>query len=485
MPVDWLSIEVDWPRHVEAAVSAFCQGHICVWLDSAAPDADSSIATPGNYSMICLDPVGTIEQCKRGPARFFTERGEVAKDDNGWTLWKTIHRRLPTLHRSDFSLAPGWAGYVGFEMARFLERLPQTAPYDLDLPLLRMMLFDRGIVLDHRRRRAYALMAPDLLSVLDMPESSIEESIEDWRRAAQATEYHADQPSPRILHDLPRDEYRRMIRRALEYIAAGDIYQVNLAQRIRCLGAGDTFAAYCRMRRANPAAYAAFMRWPGGALGSVSPELFFRLRDREALTSPIKGTRPHTGDPVLDAAYERELLASEKDAAELAMIIDLHRNDLGKVCEYGSVRVCEARRIEAHPTVFHTVADIAGRLRTEFDGLDLLEACFPAGSISGVPKIRALEIIDELEPAARGAYTGTAGVLSLDGQATFNVAIRTVQFQQDAALVYVGGGIVADSDPKEEYEETLAKARGMLRGLLGEDPAGRVCDQATRAANHE
>ncbi len=207
-----------------------------------------------------------------------------------------------------------------------------------------------------------------------------------------------------------------------------------------------------------------------GAVASFSPELFLQLRGAEVLTRPIKGTRPRTGDAARDERLRRELLASGKEAAELAMIVDLHRNDLGRVCRYGSVQVVRPRRVEAHPSVFHTVADIRGELAAGCDGIDLLAACFPAGSISGVPKIRALEIIGELEPAARGVYTGAIGVLGLDGQMTFNVAIRTVQMCGPQALLYVGGGIVADSDPAAEYEETLAKAAGILRGLALDAP---------------
>jgi para-aminobenzoate synthetase component 1 len=189
------------------------------------------------------------------------------------------------------------------------------------------------------------------------------------------------------------------------------------------------------------------------------------VRGAALRTSPIKGTRRRTGDEATDRAAVRELLASPKEAAELAMIVDLHRNDVGRVCQSGTVEVASPRRVEAHPTVFHTVADVVGSLRPECDAIDALAACFPAGSISGVPKIRALEIIHELEPTPRGAYCGAVGWLGLDGSATFNVGIRTVQFSGDQAVVHGGGGIVADSDPRAEYIETLDKIRGILRGL--------------------
>jgi para-aminobenzoate synthetase component 1 len=218
--------------------------------------------------------------------------------------------------------------------------------------------------------------------------------------------------------------------------------------------------------------FGAFMQWPGGAIASVSPELFLQLRGREVLTRPIKGTRSRTGNPVVDAKQQRELLASQKEAAELAMIVDLHRNDLGRVCEYGSVRVAHARRIEGHPSVFHTVADVTGRLEAGRDALDLLMACFPAGSVSGVPKIRALEIIGELESVARGAYTGAIGQLCLNGEAAFSVAIRTLQLSGGRGYLHVGGGIVAESDPAAEYAETLAKAAGILRSFGLATPQG-------------
>jgi para-aminobenzoate synthetase component 1 len=336
---------------------------------------------------------------------------------------------------------------------------------DLGLPLLRMGLFDRGIVLDHQRQCAFAVAAKGVAVALGLPATPLEAMVESWESAA-STEAGVSRLEPaRPQFEMERDAYERMVAQALEYIAAGDIYQVNLAQRLRFDEVADPLEIYRVLRDVNPAGYAALLRWGEGAIGSVSPELFLRSRGCVVLTRPIKGTRPRTRDAVLDAAYRQELMDSAKDAAELAMIIDLHRNDLGRVCEYGSVRVRHARRLETHPTVFHTVADVSGRLRPDVDELDLLTACFPAGSVSGVPKIRALEIIDELEPVARGAYTGAVGVLGLDGQMTFNVAIRTLQFCRQTATLYVGGGIVADSDPADEYEETLAKARGIVEAL--------------------
>lgn len=455
MSTGWNITEVAWPVSIAAAVRRFANEDELAWLDGVA-------GGPPTYSLICTRPVATIEQYEGQPARLATGGRTVAEDESAWRLWRAAQRRLPRRSRLAWAVGPGSVGYLGFELARQLERLPARRHEDLGLPLVRLGLYDRAIVIDHERRAAFAVRAePSCWPGDAEPEAEWQAR---WNVAAGGAPIHA--PSRlRVYGERSQAAHEEAVRRALAYIAAGDIYQVNIAQRLRLDGVGDPLALFAAVRAANPAPYAALLRWGQRAVASFSPELFLRLDGDAVLTSPIKGTRPRTGDAVLDAAHEAELLASAKEAAELTMIVDLHRNDLGRVCEYGSVRVVCPRRIEAHPTVFHTIADVTGRLRPGCDGIDLLTACFPAGSITGVPKIRAIEIIDELEPVARGAYTGAVGCLGLDGRMTFNVAIRTLQIHGDAATLYVGGGIVADSDPAAEYEETLAKARGILRGV--------------------
>lgn len=474
MDAGWTTREVTWPRDAASASAALAADGELAWLDSAS--AEALAASGACHSLVCCDPLAVLEQFDGDPA-VSSVRGRVTeRHADGWELWRRAHRSLPSCAATPCRLAPGWVGYVGFEMARQLERLPASHREDLGLPILRMALFDRGVVLDHRARRAFAVGTAVVRSALGLPVAPLDELVERWEAVAGATPRERGLEPARLWCEIERSTYERMVVRALEYIAAGDIYQVNLAQRLRFEGIRSVAEAYARLRRVNPAPYAALLHWADGAVASVSPELFLGLRGREVLTRPIKGTRPRTRDAVLDAAYRQQLVDSAKDAAELAMIIDLHRNDLGRVCEFGSVRVPDARRLEAHPTVFHTVADVRGRLPGGSDALDLLRACFPAGSISGVPKIRAIEIIDELEPVARGAYTGAVGVLGLDGQMTFNVAIRTLQFRGQAATLYVGGGIVADSDPADEYEETLAKGRGIVEALRGTNSEVRIAN---------
>lgn len=466
MNIDWEVQEVSWPHDLPAAVQTFAAGGELAWLDSGTNAA--SVPTGARFSMVCTNPLARLEQFDGGLATLTTEKRPLAEDNDGWRLWRTAHRQLPMLPISEHTLSPGWVGYVGFEMARQLERLPGTHHEDLGLPLMRLALFDQAIVLDHFQYKAFAVRIAGVRSALGLAERDEEDTawLERWQVAAVARSEFSLASPPQLYYEITQAEHEQAVARALEYIAAGDIYQVNLAQRLRLEGLADPLTLYTAVRRANPASYAALLRWEDGAIASLSPELFLRLRAGAVLTRPIKGTRPRTHDPILDENNERELLSSEKERAELAMIVDLHRNDLGRVCTYGSVQVTHDRRIETHPTVFHTVADVVGRLAPERDGLDLLAACFPAGSVTGVPKIRAMQIIDELEPVARGAYTGAVGVLGLDGQMTFNVAIRTLQIRGSTATLYVGGGIVADSDPTDEYEETLAKARGILQGIM-------------------
>jgi len=463
MTRQWIVHEVAWPVDTPSAAASFAGTGEIAWLDSAADIARYPHGS--RYSLLCARPIAVLEQHDRQVAQLVCGGAPIATDVSGWRLWRRVHARLPSLPALAADVSPGWVGYVGFEMVRQLERLPASHAEDLGLPLLRLALYDCGVVLDHERRQAFAVRAPGVRTALGLDDQPHDA---DWlARWAMAAEARQVFPPVRALlrYEIDRAAHERAVRRALEYIAAGDIYQVNLAQRLRLEGIGDALDAYAGVRRANPAPYAAVLRWGENAIASVSPELLLRLRAGRVLTRPIKGTRPRTGDPVADGDFRRALLASDKEAAELTMIVDLHRNDLGRVCAYGSVQVLCPRQVEAHPTVLHTVADVVGRLAPGRDALDLLTACFPAGSISGVPKVRALQIIDELEPVARGAYTGAIGLLGLDGQMTFNVAIRTLQIRAETATLHVGGGIVADSDPAAEYEETLSKGAGILSGL--------------------
>ncbi len=318
-----------------------------------------------------------------------------------------------------------WAGYLSYECGRFFETLPCRAADDLSIPLF-----------------SFTLHSPDETHApIIVPF--------DPRRSDQA-----------LRSNFTRAGYEEAVARAIEYIRAGDVFQVNLSQRFTAgLNTSPQFL-YDRLCEASPAPYAACLIYGDFALLSNSPELFLQVTpDRKVITRPIKGTRPR------QAGMEQELRDSAKDQAELNMIVDLERNDLGRVCEVGSVRVSERRTIEEHPTVYHGVATIKGLLRREVTFVDLLRAVFPGGSVTGAPKIRAMEVIDELEPVARGPYCGAIGSVKADGSMIFNVAIRTMIAVAGEIHIPVGGGIVADSVPWSEYDETLVKTRAMFAAL--------------------
>ncbi len=276
---------------------------------------------------------------------------------------------------------------------------------------------------------------------------------------------------------LDEDRFRAVVRTAKEYIAAGEIYQVNLSRRYLAPWRGDVLSLYRRLRAVNPEPFAGLVEGPGFAVASASPELFLRADSTgHVVTRPIKGTRPRSPDPRRDAALARELVASAKDRAELLMIVDLERNDLGRVCRPGSVRVPALFTLESHPAVHHLVATVEGVLRPDCDCADLLAAAFPGGSITGAPKIRAMEIIGELEPVDRGFYTGSMGFIGLDGSLELNILIRSCFFSGGWVRVHAGGGITAGSDPDAELAETEVKAASLLRCLAqaGQDRPGEA-----------
>ena len=267
-----------------------------------------------------------------------------------------------------------------------------------------------------------------------------------------------------------RETYLAGVHRVLDYIAAGDVFQVNLSQQFTARGRPDPLDLYLRLKAESPAPFAAFLHWDDMAVVSASPEWFYQTRGDLVVTRPIKGTRPRGREPDEDARLANELRSSPKDRAELTMIVDLERNDLGRVCEYGTVVVQGPMKVESFAQVHHLVATVEGRIRPGAGPIDVVRAVFPGGSITGAPKIRAMEIIDELEPNRRGLYTGAIGYFSRGGASAFNIAIRTILVEGDRASFQVGGGIVADSEPEAEFEETLVKGRGMRAVLdVGSD----------------
>jgi para-aminobenzoate synthetase component 1 len=269
--------------------------------------------------------------------------------------------------------------------------------------------------------------------------------------------------SKSVTSNMSRDKYIRMVERAIDYIYAGDVYQVNLAQRLLAPLDEPPIELYLRLRQRNPAPFAGYFDIGDLVIASASPERFLRVYGSEVETRPIKGTRPRWPSPEADMYSAGELRDSDKDRAENVMIVDLLRNDLGRVCEFGSIQVTDPLRLESYQFVHHLTSEVCGRLRAEYGPMDLLRAAFPGGSVTGAPKIRAMEIIAELEPTARGAYCGCLGYIGFNGSMDSNILIRTFSCSRGWVQFPVGGGIVAQSNPEREYEETLHKAEGLIR----------------------
>jgi para-aminobenzoate synthetase component 1 len=381
-------------------------------------------------------------------------------------------RRLlgaPRMARDPESPVPyrgGFIGWISYDVGRHIERLPSRLPVDPGVPDFVIAEFEALLVEDRRDERLFFVGACDPEEGPSKLFARQAEALEEFASIREAPPFEgavADAPRP----DVSRDVYLARLRRVIEYIRAGDDFQTNLSQRFTSRLAAPTHEVYRRLRERSPAPWGCFLRLGGPEVLSISPELFLSKTGDVVTTRPIKGTRPRSADPTEDARLAADLETSEKDRAELAMIVDLLRNDLGRVARTGSVRVVSARALRAHPTVHHASATIEAELPLDVHAADLVRATMPGGSVTGAPKIRAMEILEELEDVRRGPYCGSAGWFGYDGDLRLNILIRTLVARGHEASFHVGGGIVADSDPAAEYEETLVKARAMVEALTG------------------
>jgi para-aminobenzoate synthetase component 1 len=379
----------------------------------------------------------------------------------------------------------GWAGYFGYEFGRYIEKIPETAVDDLGLALVRLCFYDRVICYDHADGNWWAVA----LEIDGQSESA--ESKLDWlcELLGQAENINVALPQrgsidevdvSKLRCNMSRGDYFSALEKIRRYIYDGEVYQINFSQRFECDYDARAIDLYHWQNEYNPSPYAAYIGGDDFSIVSTSPEMFITLRDGVISTKPIKGTRKRIsgeaqGEKVNKANF-MELVESEKDQAELNMIIDLERNDLARICEPGTRRVSQPRTIETYPTVFHAAATIEGRVKNagsrQLIG-DILKAVFPGGSITGAPKIRAMEIIDELEPTQRSVYTGSIGFIGVDGSVCLNIAIRTVIITGGLAYAQTGGGIVADSEPQAEWDETITKAQALLAGIAAVQKCGK------------
>ena len=359
----------------------------------------------------------------------------------------------------DVPLLGGLVGYTAYDAVRYFERVTGRSLDATETPHAHYVAPRSLLVFDHLTR-SVALLHDGT----EAERQSLRREVIRALRGAVPTMLAPGRFSP-ATPSLNQEAHAVRVRRAQEYIRAGDIYQANLSQRLFAAWPLSGWALFQRLSAVSPAPFSAYLDCDDFQIASSSPELFLRLSGQQIHTRPIKGTRPRSADPTRDAQLTYELQTSAKEMAELVMITDLLRNDLGKVCEFGSVQVPELVRLERYPQVQHLVSTVEGRLRREATHFSAFASCFPGGSITGAPKFRAMEIIDELERVSRGPYTGALGYLGFNRESQLSILIRAAICKDRVAYFHTGAGIVADSDPRAEYEETLAKARGFLQAL--------------------
>lgn len=418
-----------------------------VWLDSGGR---------GRYDILTANPVVTL--ISQGAETLITgvDGLKYSSTVDPFTLLREqLDAQIDTA--ADIKFAGGAVGYWGYDLARRLAQLPAQALDAEGLPEMAIGIYDWALQLDHQEKTAQlvsynrypqtVLLIPQILERLHSKNIGMESTFQ----------VHGS-----ITSNFCRSSYESAFVQVQNYLHAGDCYQINLAQRFAAKASGDSFAAYCKLRQLSPAPYAAFLNLPQGQILCASPERFLQVQQGHVETKPIKGTRPRVADTQQDALLVQDLCSNPKDRAENLMIVDLLRNDLSKSCMPGSVQVPRLFEVESYATVHHLVSTVTGELAAGRDALSLLRDCFPGGSVTGAPKQRAMEIIEQLEPQRRGIYCGAIGYVGFDGNMDCNIAIRTLVYSGGEIRCWAGGGIVADSEVGAEYQETLDKAAAML-----------------------
>ena len=434
----------------------------------------------GRYSFLGCDPPEII---RYGAAGCRTERGGRSRRHHGG-LFDLLRRRLGGLRPVRLPgmppLAGGAIGYLAYDAVRLTERIPATHPDDVGLDDAVFMLYDGLVAFDHVRQTVWIIQ-----QVFTEGAGNLRQKYDAALRTVHATRARLERSLPsarrrgagrgrlRLRADFSRPRFLAAVRRVKRHIRAGDAFQVVLSQRFSARTGADPLEIYRALRCVNPSPYLYFLRLGDLAVAGSSPEMLVKVQGRDAFYRPIAGTRPRGSGEQEDLRLERQLRADPKERAEHIMLVDLGRNDLGRVCEYGSVRVEDLMFVERYSHVMHLVSSLRGRLRPDVDCFDVLMACFPAGTLTGAPKVRAMQIIEELEPVRRGIYGGAALYLDYSGNMDSCIAIRTLVQKKRTAYIQAGAGIVADSVPRREYEETLNKARALVAALEQAHGAGR------------
>lgn len=417
----------------------------------------------GRYSIIAVNPFEKI--VNKGQETQISRNGEeVSVTGNPFDVLRDKMDKYSMTYSSDLPFVGGAVGYFGYDLCHHIETLSRTALDDVNIPDLYLCFYNGAIIIDHLEDTVHVTDA-ELNAGGQERVESIVKTIEkgELEPAILNVVEHAE--GVEFMPNMDKETYLNSVRRIKEYIRTGDIYQANMTQRFETDLRDEPIALYKKLRDINPAPFASYMDFGSGQIVSSSPERFLKVRDGKIETRPIKGTLPRGKTPEEDEKLKIELQNSKKDRSELLMIVDLERNDLSRVAKTGTVEVPELFVIESYATVHHLVSTVTAELREDLSLVDLLEASFPGGSITGAPKIMAMKVIDELEPTQRNVYTGSIGYMDFNGNADLNIVIRTIICKDEKAYFQVGGGIVWDSDEYKEYDETLDKARALMNAL--------------------
>lgn len=410
----------------------------------------------GRYSFIGINSFTTFKYedniCTINEEKFSGEPFEELK--------KLINK-YKVENNTDLPYIAGAMGYFSYDLGRTIEKIPVMAKEEVKIPDCYFYFYDNAIIVDNLQKKTYATA----LGILKSKEDSISEIKDKILRGHKVKYIDINKSKTEFTSNFGKDEYIDTVEKVRQFIRSGDVYITNLTQRFCCETKKEPYDVYKDLRYINPAPFAAFMNIEDFSLVSSSPERFLEIRNNIVETRPIKGTRPRGKNKDEDAKNRQELIDSEKDKSELLMIVDLERNDLSKVCKPHSVKVTELFKLEKYSTVFHLVSTVVGELKDQYTAVDCIKACFPGGSITGAPKVRSMEVIEELEPTRRNIYTGCIGYLGFDGNADLNIVIRTILMKNGKAYLGVGGGITWESEKEAEYEETLDKAKALMRVL--------------------
>jgi para-aminobenzoate synthetase component I len=427
-----------------------------------ASSVDEEVSLGARFDIIVADPVAKIIHRQKYTEVYTDDQIHRSEDDVFSIIkaWLQSHR---VERVADIPFAGGALGYFSYDLGRSIETMPELAIEDVPLPELLVGIYDWAIVVDHHTRRCQLVSHTRFIQLEAL--YTLQQDLLKRQDVAATQPFHVHGD---LQHNMDKSSYASAFQKVKNYIQAGDCYQINLAQRLAVNVSGDAWQAYDQFRKLSRAPFMAYLQVDNGQglsfeILSMSPERFLQVTDNKVETRPIKGTRPRHADVVRDAQEAEALANSVKDKAENLMIVDLLRNDIGKVCEVGSVKVDALFRLQRFTNVHHLVSIVRGVLASGYHALDLLRGCFPGGSITGAPKLRAMEIIEELEPHRRGVYCGSIGYIGFDGSMDTNIAIRTAVICNQTMTFYAGGGVVADSDCDKEYQETLDKASQFLK----------------------